>query len=87
MLFGNQQYHQPCGVPHFGYQPSIAPFIFYPLSLLVTVLFPILLVGLLILVDRTRFTPVVRARAVQPNYMLEQFISSAIRQYGELNLN
>lgn len=86
MLFGNHQYH-PCDISHFSHQQPIAPYIFYPITLLVvTVLFPVVIIGLLILVDRSRLTPVVRARSVQPNYELEQFITSGIRHYGGLNL-
>lgn len=62
------------------------PHYFHPLAFLaVTVLFAILLIGLLLVVDRTRFTPVVRARDLRPNYTLEQFVTAAIRHYSEIN--
>lgn len=87
MFFGH--YRHPCEMTTYGHHQMMIAHPYYPLAFLaVTVLFAILLIGLLILVDRTRLTPVVQARhTTSNNYLLQQFVMEAIRRYSMLNIN
>lgn len=86
MFFGH--YRHPCEMATYGHHQMAMAHPFHPLAFLaVTVLFAILLIGLLILVDRTRFTPVVQARHTTSNYLLQHFVMEAIRHYSALNIN
>lgn len=86
MFFGH--YRHPCEMTTYGHHQMVMAHPFHPLAFLaVTVLFAILLIGLLILVDRTRFTPVVQARETTSNYLLQHFVMEAIRHYSTLNIN
>lgn len=81
MFFGHY-YQQPCVSQH---QMMTAHY-FHPVAFVaLTVLFAILLIGLLLLVARTAVTPVVRARELKPVYVLEQLVTAAIQRYSEMN--
>lgn len=74
----------PCELTPYAFHPVLVsgPAL-GPVVVTMTVLFTILLVGLLVLVDRARLTPVVRTRAF--DHTLERFISDSVRRYADMN--
>lgn len=86
-MFHHGYFHNPCPTPSYSHHAVMVPHQqFHPLAFLaVTVLFAILLIGLLLVVDRTRLTPIVRARTLKTDLELQRFVEEAVRRYRRMN--